>query len=253
MNTRDENEQRLMGASFVLSRETKKRGIEVLSVHDNSKNEVSAGFIQWIKAVEPAWSFPGGGRSFDANGKLETRSATIQNELEEEINLSLSLELLDSGKVQRYPFLVGQRSKNNINQIGVTSALYWLDQLDLHQETFLSKMEEQGLAKWQKLELLKDEWMSLQAKQNVIESLSSRPHLYTTSYLWFLDLVEKWTNDAILLETNRLNRITHVFIEDESKKLGLSIKNGSFDNSGNILLPKDLSQEDAEFLYGLIE
>ena len=248
---RESHEQRLLGASFVLARKTFSKGVQVLLMQDTAKIEVSAGFTRWLKASSPAWSYPGGGRSVNNDGIQETRSQTLQSELKEEINLLLSLSFLDTGEVQKVPFLVGQMKKDLIHQIGVTSALYWFDELGQSERRFIEENERKGFLWWNELEQIVCGYQASLSIQERISELQFRPHLYTTSFLWYLDLVQKLSPDEIREKINVLNRYTRQFLLKEAENLNISIQNGAFKENGDIILPHELNESDANFLYDL--
>lgn len=250
-------EQRLLGVLFVCAKKTDRDGVRVMLTCDTAKQEVPAGLTSWIVANPPAFSFPGGGREFVQNensGKLlapETREQTLQNEVNEEMGLLLSLEFLRTGELQKYPFLVGQK-KDIIHQIGATTALYWFDCLENSQQKYLNSLQKQGKVVWLKLLDLVINWHFLQISQNLHEEQSSliiRPHTYIAAFMWYIQFFANWSDEAIYKEVNKLNMKTRKFLESESIKLGVPIQNGAFHEDGKVLLPSDLDPGSADFLY----
>jgi hypothetical protein len=246
---RESKERRLFGASFVLARETLQSGFQVMVMRDTPKREVSAGFNRWVNSKQPAWSYPGGGRA-NNQGFPETRSETLQNELYEEMSLLLPLSFLDTGKVQKIPFLVGQYSNGTIHQIGVTSALYWFDSLPQEDKKFIEDSELKKQVIWLDLEKITIVFQHLRKLKEIFPKSQVRPQLYTTSFLWYLDLVLKLSFEEINDITNKLNKLSRQFLVEESDSLDILITNGAFSENGDVLLPELLSSDDRDFLYG---
>lgn len=245
-NIRETKEQRLLGVSFILARETQ-NGLSVLTMQDSPKTEVAAGFYRWLLANNPSWSFPGGGRAVTEDGEPETREEALQSELEEEMGLLLSFSLLQQGEVQKVPFLVGQKKNELIHQIGVTSVLYWFDSLGQPEQKYIDDKNAEGFLNWILLEELYSQFLEKSVSKSA--SIESRPHLFTTAYLWYLDLVQKYSTEAVTVEMNTLNRKTRAFLVHQSQQLDIPIQNGAFDTLGNALKAEQLNEKDANFLY----
>lgn len=246
LNSREVKEQRIFGASFVCAR-TSRDGTSLLLVADSPKKEVSAGLAKWVIADQPALCYPGGGRSVNQDGTPETREETLQIELQEETALALSIAALASGLVQKFPFVVAQEKSGKINQIAVTTVLYWFDAFGLPEQKFITDMCARGKAEWLTMQNLLSIWSKFVHSDS--NKTIFRPQVLTTAYLWSLDLLSQWSDEAILLETNKLNIQTAAFIKSESRKSGLTLQNGGFRADGSVLLPSELNSCDAMFLY----
>jgi 8-oxo-dGTP pyrophosphatase MutT (NUDIX family) len=249
-NHREIGEQRILAASTVIARKSRGGGIKFLLLAEIPKIEVTAGFNRWRNSKENSWSFPGGGRSVNENGYSETLQETLKNETSEEMRLDLSLAFLNTGIVQAVPFIVGQKSDNSINQIGVTSALYWFDKLNLDEKTTINNREEEKIVKWFNLKYLVELYVYANKNQSKIDSLGFRPHAFTTAFLWHLNLVQNESIENVRFIVNTLNKFTRQFLTSESRQLNIPIKNGAFSDSGEVLLPNELNLADANFLYG---
>lgn len=248
MNDKNIKEQFVLRASTAIVKETKK-GIDLLVISDGQKNpEVSAGYDRWSRLQQHIWSVPGGTRVFDS-GKPKSREEVLHDSLLRETGFNVTLQELSQGRIQDYPFLLGRQKPGIIEQVATTSSLFYIGQLAREYQRYIEKKIREEKALWYPLKDIAQEFIALKDRGRKLEF---RQHVYTMAYLWYLPLVQKWSNEAILREVNRLNNSTGVFVGDESHRqdleLGLTIFGPKYHNvTTPYMLPDDVKQ----FLYDI--
>lgn len=245
----------LLRVSAAIVRETQSNGKELLVIKDDQKIEVSAGFKRWSKKPRHhIWSIPGGMRLVSA-GKPQTREQVLQQSLQRETGFLVSLQALSEGKVQKYPFLLGRRHPQIIERVASTSALFYVDQLASEYQKYIDKKIKEQKALWYSLAQIATAFNFNQLKKgnrlrNSQSELDFRQHVYTSAYLWSLSL-EEWSDEAVLMEVNRLNSTAGGFIGHESKKKKLPLGQSIFGGKDNITVPYMLPLKERQFLYNL--
>lgn len=253
----NQKEAQVLRASAVIVKGSQAEGgTQVLLVQDQHKTEVSAGFKKWHSTNGLGLAFPGATRGTFESGKLQTRAEVLRTGLHRELGLVVSLDFLQKGAVQQYPFLIGRLLPHLIQQIGATSALFYFDELKHGEKKKIDQSVLSGLAHWFSLEEIVRGFRAIVERNGrfhhrVAREMTFRPHVYTTAYLYFIDRIEEWPNEAILREVNKLNMTTQQFITYHSKLRRLPVHGGPFSQKGNITIPYHLGDDDKQFLYNI--
>lgn len=239
------NEKRLFGGMIVIENNGR-----ILLVKDEAKTEKSAlvNVQDWWKTNETVYSLPAGGRGVNEWGLEETFLQTASRELREELEnerITLPRRNRHGDKIatQIYPFVVAQKRKDVIHQIGATSRLYSIDSFSKKSRKILENKLADQTAVWVFLKDLYEVFEDGDTENFRINGERTRPQLFTAAAIWYLDCMEQdlFVQERIIAGNEAL--ISQ--IKEDSRQDNLPIKNGAFLENGKIA---KLNKRDREFI-----
>lgn len=248
-NHRENGEKRLLGALLAIT----KNNQHLLVIKDESKPEMNgliASSQQWyFDDARPALSLPGGGRGVAPTGnRQETLHQTISNETQEELHPLLQVPYARKRagvRKQLYPFAQAQLKPGvSIQQFGATSLQVPYESFSRVDQRRIEEAVEKEHAFWLKIGSL----FQLAGDTNVREfsyrEFPLRPQLLAVALIHCLE--ETAGTASTTKHIIKANRRTIDFVQSESQRLGLPIRNGSFELDGTV--SKSLSKSDKQFL-----
>lgn len=244
--------------------------VEVFAVKDDeSKQEVSSLLPMeqgYWSGNRLTWSLPGGGRGKNTYELSETLRQTTASELNEEIQPKSRNSEDQNSRHHRYPevllprrtknrsqlrqfhepFAVAQNKADRIDHIAVQILPLPFEYFRSDAQQTLETCVYDENALWIDCALLEDMFQNIKSgrpwhEQNV-NGLGVRPQFLAAAFIWISQFLKKID---ITVPIQQGNYQVHEFIQVQGKP----IRNGSFDELGNIDR-SILNRRDKEFLFG---